>query len=287
MVSPASYPTVEQLDDLVETLRSWELVPVLGEHVLDQHGYMAGSDTARLADLNAALSNPEIRAVIATRGGAGAYRIADRLAFDALVNDPKPIVGYSDITYLHLSAWSRARATSIHGCLADAMSKTTARQILMSTTAVELRRDPQAVSASIERAGAATGVLIGGNLASVATSVGVRLPNLADRILFIESQRAVGLGTVDRQLTQLLMSGALDGLAAIALGSFEGFRGYSDRGWTLSDVLADRLLPLGIPILGGLPAGHDLAEQASLPLGTQAHLDTVGGTIVVDAPAIA
>lgn len=98
----------------------------------------------------------------------------------------------------------------------------------------------------------------------------------------------VGLGTIDRQLTQLISSGALAGIAGVALGSFEGFRDYCDRGWTLDDVFADRLGRLGVPVLGGLFAGHDLhgsdgaPDQSALPLGSLATLDTVSGTLTVD-----
>ena len=114
------------------------------------------------------------------------------------------------------------------------------------------------------------------------------MPSMDGAILFLEDQRVVGLGTIDRQLTQLIESGSLDGVAGVALGSFEGFRDYSDRGWTIVDVLADRLGALGVPVLGGLPAGHDLVgadgtpDQMAVPLGSLATLDTETGTLTVD-----
>lgn len=121
----------------------------------------------------------------------------------------------------------------------------------------------------------------------MATSVGVRLPVLTGAILFLEAQREIGLGLVDRQLTQLVRSGALDGVAGIALGSFQSFADYEDRGWTIRDVLRDRLGGLGVPVLGGLPCGHDLGGadgepgQWCLPLGALADLDADGGTLTV------
>ena len=110
-------------------------------------------------------------------------------------------------------------------------------------------------------------------------------------ILFLEDQRVVGLGTIDRQITQLIASGTLEGLVGVALGSFEAFRGYSDRGWTLTEVLTDRLTSLGVPVLGGLFAGHDLLDangepdQCALPLGTIATIDTETGTLTA-APLV-
>lgn len=253
--------------------------------MLDQHGYMAGSDADRLDDLNRAIRDPRVRAIVATRGGAGAYRIAGGLDVEALRRDPKPIVGFSDITYLHLAALKEANAVGIHGSLVGDTAQQTTRQLLMGSSPVVIERDPSALSASIGAPGSAQGPLVGGNLAGLATSVGVRVPSLHGCILFLEAQRAVGLGTVDRQLTQLLDSGTLDGIAGIALGSFQGFDGYEDRGWQLSHVLADRLLSLDVPVLGGLPCGHDLADQAALPLGTHARLHAGSGTLLVTAPA--
>lgn len=89
-------------------------------------------------------------------------------------------------------------------------------------------------------------------------------------------------------MTQLLYSGTLNGIVGVALGSFEGFRDHSDRGWTLADVLVDRLGGLGVPVLGGLFAGHDLRgpdgtpDQKALPLGSLATLDTTEGTLTAD-----
>lgn len=100
--------------------------------------------------------------------------------------------------------------------------------------------------------------------------------------------RAVGLGQIDHQLTQLIRSGALEGVAGIALGLFAGFEDYTDRGLTILDVLTDRLGRLGVPVLGGLDAGHGGSgidgspDQTAVPLGGSAVLDTAAGTLTVD-----
>ncbi len=288
LVSPASYPAQRLVEDYLTLLDSWGLRCDVAPHVFDEWGYMAGTDAERLEDLNNAFRSPEVRAIVATRGGAGAYRIADDIDFDAVRADPKPLLGFSDITYLHLSLMKHCRLGVLHGCLVGARAQASVRQLLMTTEPITLASDPAAVSASVDCPGQARGRLIGGNLASVATSVGVRMPSLSGAILFLEDQRVVGLGTIDRQLTQLMSSGALDGIVGVALGSFEGFRGYSDRGWSLADVLADRFDRLGVPVLGGLFAGHDLnggdgqPDQTTLPLGSMATLDTHSATLTID-----
>lgn len=288
LVSPASYPEQAAIQHCVAVLERWGLRVDVADHVLAKWGYMAGKDADRLRDLNEAFRSPEVRAIVATRGGAGAYRIADGLDFEAVTADPKPLVGFSDITYLQLSLLKNARVGAIHGCLVGRTAIASVKQLLMTTDPIELCRDPEAVSAAVGFPGATTGRLIGGNLASVVTSVGVRLPSMAGSILFLEDQRVVGLGTIDRQLTQLLTTGALDGVVGVALGSFEGFRGYTDRGWSLTEVLTDRLGSLGVPVLGGLYAGHDLTgadgkpDQMAIPLGGMATLDAGAGTLTVD-----
>ena len=284
LVSPASFPERAWVEESLAILERWGLVGEVGEHALDKLGYMAGSDADRLRDLNDAFRDPGVRAIVTTGGGAGAYRIADRIDFAAVLADPKPVVGFSDITHIHLALMRHCGLAGIHGCLFGEACQPSVRQLLMTTDPVTLHRDPDAVSATITVPGQARGPLIGGNLAMMATSVGVRVPDMRGAILFLEDQRVVGLGTIDRQLTQLITSGTLDGIVGIALGSFEAFRSYSDRGWTITDVLADRLATLGVPVLGGLFVGHDLVDadgapdQFAVPLGTTATIDTTTGT---------
>lgn len=289
LVSPASTPTRQWLDESVAILESWGLAVEVGDHALDSWGYMAGRDQDRLDDLNDAFRDPGVRAIVCTQGGAGAYRIADGIDFDAVRADPKPLVGFSDITNLHLALWKHCRLTSIHGCLAGTRATTSVRHLLTTAEPLTLPRDPGAYSAAIEVPGCAVGPLIGGNLREVAGAVGVRLPDLRGAILFLEDERKIGLGQVDRQLTHLTSSGALDGIAGIALGLFTGFDDYTDRGWTVLDVLHDRLATLGVPVLGGLMVGHGGVgadggpDQFAATMGAITVLDATTGTLTIGA----
>ena len=287
LVSPASPPSRSWLSASIEVLSGWGLHVEVGRHALDEWGVMAGRDADRLSDLNDAIRDPTVRAIVATRGGAGAYRIADGIDVDAVRADPKPVVGFSDITNIHLALWSATRLATIHGCLAGPTAQSDVRRLLMAAGPSTISRNPDSLSAAVEVAGRATGPLLGGNLRELAGSVGAGLPDLTGAILLIEDLRHVGIGQVDRNLTQLIRSGSLDGIAAVALGSFEGFDGYTDRGWTVIDVLSDRLGPLGVPVLGGLGLGHDLLgrddepDQHAATLGAVATLDTAAGTLTV------
>ncbi|MFI6253426.1 hypothetical protein [Streptomyces sp. NPDC051016] len=159
----------------------------------------------------------------------------------------------------------------------------------MTTDPVTLHRDPSETTADVTVDGTATGVLMGGNLDAIRTETGAGLPSLRGAILFLEHQRGTGLGEVDRALTQLTRSGALDGLHGVALGQFLGFERDADDpalgGWGIRDVLRDRLAGLGVPVLGGLPAGHG-TNPPTIPLGTQATIDTATGTLTVPSAVV-
>jgi muramoyltetrapeptide carboxypeptidase len=155
----------------VEVFTTWRLEVEVADHVFDELGhYLAGTDEDRLADLNDALGDPGVRAVFATRGGKGAYRIVEGVDFEAARRDPKPLVGFSDITILHLGIWKRSRVAGLHGPLAnwdDAYcgpeSAEALRRALMTTEPIVLTRNPEALTAAVRVEGKATGFLMGGN----------------------------------------------------------------------------------------------------------------------------
>ncbi len=292
VVSPSSTPTEEHLRSLIVELESWGLRVTLGEHVSGTHGPFAGRDADRLDDLNAAFRDPEVRAVFASRGGAGAYRIVDGIDFDAVRADPKPVVGFSDITNLHVSLLAETGLATVHGCLGENRVADDVHSLLMGAEGLMISSDPTVLSAPIVVSGVASGRLVGGNLREFAGSVGAGLPDLAGAIVFLEDLRHVGIGQVDRNLTQLIRSGSFDGIAGVALGLFDGFEGYVDAGWSVLDVFADRLGGLGVPVLGGLKVGHGgvdaegRPDQRALVLGAPARLDAVAGTLQVGACTI-
>jgi muramoyltetrapeptide carboxypeptidase len=116
IVSPSSPPERTSVERGAKILEGWGLRVEFGLHAFDKHGhFLAGRDEDRLADLNDALRDPGVRAIFTTRGGKGAYRIAHALDFEACVKDPKPLVGFSDTTSLHLALWHECRLAGFHG----------------------------------------------------------------------------------------------------------------------------------------------------------------------------
>lgn len=266
-----------------ETLEGWGLRVDYGAHAFDERGFLAGRDEDRLADFNAALRDPAIRAIFATRGGKGSYRIADRLDFDAARQDPKFLVGFSDITILHLSLWKECRLAGIHGASArsdDESGETASRSLrtaLMGTEPVVVGTDANDPTAAFTTEGQATGVLLGGNFEMIATAAGWALPDLTGAILLIE---AVDMhrGHMDRFWTMLEKSGRLSGIAGLAVGQFHKFR--SEGEWTVFDYLKEHLARIDVPVLGGLPLGHG-PDARSIPIGVPAHLDASAGRLTI------
>ena len=282
LVSPASTPSEADVDICVKYLEGLGLKPQVGTHALDRLGYLAGRDEDRLSDLNDAIRDFSVRAIIATGGGKGAYRIADGIDFAAMRADPKPLVGFSEITILHLSIWQQCAVPGIHGAAwnpgqsGGTSSNSFVRAISSMEDAV-VHSDESESTATLTTSGKVRGILLGGNLDMIATAAGWALPSLNGSILLIEDVEK-GLGHIDRTLTRLIKSGCLAGIAGVAVGQFSKFA--PSKGLTVIDVLRDRLGVLGVPILGGLPLGHG-ADALAIPIGTEATLDADSRTLTI------
>jgi len=288
LVSPASTPAPDEVAGAVRYLEALGLRPEVGRHALDQLKYLAGQDEHRLADLNQAIRDPGIRAIMATRGGKGAYRIADGLDFAALASDPKFLIGFSEITILHLAVWEHCRLPGIHGAPWDrsfgaGAAASFLHAVFRSEPVVLHSRDDEPTIA-LTTSGRAEGILLGGNQDSIATAAGWVLPKLAGAILLLEAFN-LRLGHIERQLTMLTKAGHLGGLVGVAVGQYTACGAQASTSADVDTlwVFRDRLERLGVPILGGLPIGHGTDPRA-LPVGTWATLDADAGRLEV-APA--
>lgn len=287
LVSPSGPTRPERVARGVELLTGWGLRPVPAPNAYARHGYLAGSDELRAADLNTAFADPEVRGVVCTRGGYGAQRVVDAIDMAAVRRDPKVVAGFSDITALQFALWRGARLASVHGPGAawrdertPLRSAESLHAALTTTEPVTVVADPAEETFGVRVPGRAGGILLGGNLCLVVASLGTPdMPDLTGAILLVEDVQEPPY-KVDRMLTQLRRSGALDGVAGVAVGQFTDCA----DGWdtTVVDVLVDRLGDLGVPVLGGLPVGHG-PGQLTVPVGVPATLDATTGTLTVTA----
>ena len=292
-VSPASPVPKDGLKNGAKVLEDLGLVVEYGEHVFDTHDtldYLAGKDEDRLADINEALRDPGIKAIIATRGGKGAYRIADGLDFAAARKHPKLLVGFSEITILHMALLKHGILGGIHGAPWDSKgfgAKTAASFVRAATTTkpITIHATKNEHTHTLTTHGKAKGVLIGGNQDSIATGAGWVLPSFDKAILLIEAVN-LRLGHIDRQLTMLIRTGIIKNVVGVAVGQYTDCGNATDptgnSKCTEIDILRDRFDLLDVPILGGLPIGHG-KNPIALPIGTHATLDADAGTLNVAA----
>lgn len=233
--------------------------------------HLAASDAQRLADLHAALADPDIDALLCLRGGYGCIRLLPELDRELVAKARKPLIGYSDITSLHavwaqlgLPAWHAPMPTSDWlqpGGLDDARRLAQALQRGVHTGDVQTAAAPHPLS----KGDRTRGRLLGGNLSVLVSCLGTpAMPALAGAILFLEDI-AEDPYRIDRYLAQLRYAGAFEGLAGLLLGSFT-------EADSADAVLADHLHPLAVPLLAGWPAGHGRPNHA-LPLGLTVTLD--------------
>ncbi|WP_306120935.1 MULTISPECIES: LD-carboxypeptidase [unclassified Roseitalea] len=282
-VSPASTPETAGVERRAEMLKSWGLRVEIATHAFDKFSYLAGTDDDRLSDLEDALLDRDVRAVFATRGGKGSYRIAHRLAFDRIRLDPKPLIGFSDITLLHLVLFRECAAIGVHGalkCDADENlsggAAASLHALLMGNDRHLVHSDATLPSAALSTSGRANGPLVGGNLDMIATAAGWALPSLRGAILLIESA-GLGIGQFDRALTMLTRAGHFDGVAGIAIGHITGTP--ANPPLDAIELLRQHLCRFGVPVLGGLPIGHDADARAVL-IGAPTEIDATAGVLM-------
>jgi muramoyltetrapeptide carboxypeptidase len=288
LVSPAGPLAESRVQAAVQELTSWGLRARVYPHALDTHSFYAGTDEHRATDLNDALADPEIRAVLCNRGGYGAQRILAHVDFDAVRRDPKLLIGFSDITALHGALWTKAGLATVHGPVAGQLElgglfASTVKHALMSTEPVVVEASADEPTFRVRTGGVAEGVLLGGNLSMLSTCIGTPyMPDLEGAILLIEDVNEAAY-RIDRLLTHLRNCGILQRVAGVAVGQFSE-PGNGNAVIKPADVLIERLADLGIPVLGGLSIGHG-DRNFAVSLGTYARLDADSGTLTVAAAA--
>jgi muramoyltetrapeptide carboxypeptidase len=275
LVAPSGIlPDRAQVELAIENARSLGWIPVLGENVSELHGYLAGTDEQRAADLNKALRDETIDVIWCVRGGYGAMRLLRDIDFAALRANPRPLIGFSDITALHAAIHRECGIVSFHGPTARGELTEFSRDSLLR--AVEAQVDPcgEAPSARVLRPGKARGRLAGGNLALIASLMGTPWSVDFDGAILIIEDIDEAVYRVDRMMRQLLLAGVLGKCAAIVAGDFRPPAGETSEGnRTVDEVIAEAADEAGIPCLAGAPFGH-IDDQWTIPLGAVAELDT-------------
>jgi muramoyltetrapeptide carboxypeptidase len=303
IVAPASPANAsDDLDRHTAALVKLGFQPKLAPNVRQRLGYLAGDDHARASDLMAMFADPDVKAILCARGGYGSARLLGILDYHFIRRHPKIFIGFSDLTSLHCALLTRSRLVTFHGptlntSITDGDPFAFAVQSLLKTVMQPAApggicddATRKSKSVTILQKGTATGPLIGGNLTVLMTTIGTPYqPRFKDAIFFFEDVNEEPY-RFDRQLTQLLNAGLLPQVAGVAIGTNPGCvdpAAATSTGYlqTLEDVLRDRLLPLRIPVVTGLPFGH-IRENATLPVGLPATLDAENGDLIITEGAV-
>ncbi len=266
IVSPAGKVKEEHVLPAVEWLKQQGYKVELGKHVFATHYQFAGTDQQRLNDLQEALDDPEAAAILCSRGGYGVVRILRFLKYDGLSKFPKWLIGFSDITSLH-SCLNNHRFASIHGVMPRYFFNTEGvpGESLFSLMRVLKGEVVEYVIPAAEgnRKGKAVAELAGGNLSIVASMQGTRCEvDTSGKILFLEDIDEF-LYHTDRMMYQLKLSGKLDNLAGLVLGSFTDMKdNESPFGKSVQEIVTEMVEEYDFPVCCGFPAGHDKVNLA-------------------------
>ena len=254
------------------------------EGLFERQRYLAGSDARRLAELQAALRDPAIRAVFCARGGYGATRLLTRLAAHAPEGAPKPLVGFSDITALHL--WLQAHGRiSIHGPVLTQLPRLPPATCIRLFDLLESARPaPPLAGSDSYVGGTAEGPLLGGNLSVFTRLLGTPfMPSLDGAVLLLEDQGERPY-RLDRMWTHLQLAGVFAHVRGIALGSFTGCEEPA-ASYASAEVLRELAASTGLPCAAGFPVGHGDVNEA-VPLGVRVRLDATAATLTFLEPAV-
>ena len=272
IISPASTPGDKNPEKAAATLRAWGFEPVIGQHVLTKYHMYAGTVRERCSDLLWALNDPDIKAIVCTRGGYGSAMLLDPMTREDFRLHPKWIVGYSDITALH-SAMVCSGVMSLHANMGGALGERGANDSinLMLRDVLMGKLPSYSVPAHpLNKMGKARGIVIGGNMAVFTNIGGSREWDFLDRdnvrgkdiILFFEDV-SENMPRVNSMLQQLRLKGVLDRVKGIIVGRFTEYEprdGYTD----MNEMLAETLNKYDIPVCYDFPASHD--ENWNYPL---------------------
>jgi muramoyltetrapeptide carboxypeptidase len=291
IVAPASsWENRSEILRGIAGLEAWGLKVKLGTHVNDRHGYMAGRDEDRAADLHAILADPEIRAVVCLQGGYGTPRLIPLLDEGVFAANPKALCGYSDLTTLHLAAsrWGNVisfysnGASGIGSPEVTEFSKANLHRALFSDEPFgPIGQNPDDPYVRGVVGGRATGRLAGGCAGLLSSAIGTRLqPDFRGRIVVLEEIELEGY-VLDGILTQLRNAGLFEGAAGIVVGDLKTKWSGGIAELSTEDIVEEVLGPLGLPLIFGVPIGHN-KHHATVPLGAMATLDGDKATLVVE-----
>lgn len=265
IVAPSGRLKENALADAIRILQDWGLTVTLGNYVYGKsHSYLAATDDERLIDFQEAIEDSNVKAIFCARGGYGITRILDQIDFSALLRNPKWIVGFSDITSLHLRL-NNLSCESIHGIMPSLFTKPNAETSVDGLKRILFGDDVNFPVAQNEfnKLGVAGGQLIGGNLSLVVDSIGTKSePETKGKILLLEEIDEYKY-KIDRMMIHLKRAGKLDELAGLIIGHMTNVLDTENPfGESVEEIILNKVTGSDFPVVFGFPSGHDFPNLA-------------------------
>ncbi len=271
ILSPASIINPNFVNDAVHVLKSQGWEPYIATNALNKSGNYSGSIKQRLTDLETALFDPDVRAILCSRGGYGVVHLLDELNKLPLQDDPKWIIGFSDISALHALMTSKGIA-SIHASMTKHLSEFSGKDDDAITLFKILKGEMPAYTFAhnnLNRAGSTSGRIVGGNLAVLAQLIRTPFDVFdKDTILFIEDI-SEPIYKVERILYQLKLAGILGNLKGLIIGQFTEWSPDANYN-NMNDMIADMIAPYDYPVVFDAPIGH---VEHNIPIIENAEID--------------
>ena len=300
LIAPGGYTSERAIAKALRNIESLGLKVKQGKYLREVFGNYAGSVQQRVADLHAMFADPEVKIVWPIRGCSGCISLLSSLDYGLIARHPKILLGYSDITALHLAIHKRTGLVTFHGPVASSTITDYARQQMMAVLSdpqprITITMAPDNARQALSEPhfgihtvtqGVATGRLMGGNLSLVAALAGTPYAaDFADSILFLEEVNEAPY-RIDRWMTQLDLACGFANAAALVIGICENCGPeHEEVSLTLERTLGLHLHPLTIPAVSGYSIGH-IRNQCTLPIGVRATLDTKAQTITLLEAAV-
>lgn len=259
VVAPSGKLPKHGLNEAVQQLEKWGLQVELDNNVFNTWSVFAGTDQERSNALNEAISNSEVKLILAARGGYGLTRYLDDINLSSLVKHPKWIVGFSDVTALHLAAY-RAGIRTIHGPMGTSFSRNGAEESINYLHQLLFTGKPKPIrfNGNHINSGTVSGPLVGGNLSLVCDSLGTASEiDTRNTILVLED---IGdyVYRIDRMFTQLYRAGKFNGIKALVLGDFSDMlQGSTPFSESIIDIARRLCASHYFPVAVGAPIGHN------------------------------
>lgn len=274
----------------IQTLRNMGFNIVLGNYVYSYDGYVAATEQQRASDLMEMFENPDVKAIIPSRGGVGVAGIIPYLDYPVITQNPKIITGYSDITILLNVLYIWANLITFHSLLLIDFKPTapaynmnqffTATSTLTSPRQLE---NPPGMPLISRIPGNVTGPIVGGNLTSFADNLGTPFEvDTRGKILLIEEVHEP-INTVYRHINRLILAGKLNDCAGIIMGECTNCD--DSYGKSYEDLIDEVIMPLNKPLMTNLASGHGTYKMA-IPIGAEANLNTYENTLTILEPTV-